>query len=218
MSGDVNQYLNLIPSQNQAASNFMAMIAATLQPAADIVALLDIIPELLDVDVAVGEQLDFIGQWVGVSRNLTVPLAGVYFSFDTVGLGFDQGVWQEEPLDSGLVSLPDEFYTLLIKAKVLNNTWHCDVPDAYTLMQNLFASLGYQILIQDNGNLTMTLILIAAVPITPIAAALLTSGLLDVKPIGVGIGYAYGVAPLFAFDVENELLAGFDTGSWATLS
>ena len=47
-----------------------------------------------DLDSAIGAQLDVIGEWVGVTRDIPTPLTGVYFAFDTAGLGFDEGAWQ----------------------------------------------------------------------------------------------------------------------------
>jgi hypothetical protein len=220
MSGNVQPYLDLVPVANSSKPKFMSMIAATLQPCADMVALINTVPTLFDPTTAVGQQLDWIGQWVGVSRELTKPLTGVYFSFDTPGLGFDEGAWLG-PYDptTGLTVLPDEFYALLIAARILNNHWKGDIPGAYALANSVFAPLGYQILIADNGDLTMDLILLALTPIiTPIAQALLTGGFLNIKPIGVGIGYASGVAPLFGFDIENSSVAGFDVGNWTVIN
>ncbi|MGC7970039.1 DUF2612 domain-containing protein, partial [Salmonella enterica] len=72
------------------------------------------LPFDFDLDQAIGVQLDAVGEWVGISRNITVPLAGVYFSFDIAGLGFDQGVWKGpfDP-DTGLTTLDDDTYRLL---------------------------------------------------------------------------------------------------------
>ena len=162
MKGDITPYLNLIPSANQKAPNFVAMVAATLQPCADLVALSQSVQSLFDLDTAVGQQLDWIGQWVGLSRGVSEAIPSVYFSFDSAPVGFDLGVWlgPGDPT-TDLVSLPDSFYCLVLAAKILNNTWDGTIAKAYALMDVLFLPLGYQLLIQDNNDLSMTLILIS---------------------------------------------------------
>ena len=118
MTADVTQYLALVSSEHSDKPNFNAMLAASVQPSADLAALYTTIPQLYDVDLAVGTQLDTIGQWVGITRALTTPLSGVYFAFDTANVGFDQGVWQG-PYDptTGLTSLPDDMYRLVLKVR-----------------------------------------------------------------------------------------------------
>ncbi len=221
MAGSTTKYTDLITSEHQTATKFMEMVAQVCQAWADSVYLAQQIPGLYDIDQAIGAQLDAIGQWVGISRNLAVPLVGVYFSLDTAGVGFDQGVWLG-PYDptSGLVALPDDYYRLLLKAKILNNQWDCDTPDAYTLASVIYQPLGYQLFIQDHSDLTMDLGLLGAGPPPAIVWAMLTTGLLDVKPLGVHINsyVAQSAAgPIFAFDLNNTYFAGFDTGNWATV-
>lgn len=221
MTGNLSQYTNLITSQYQDKPNYLAMLAATCQPFADILAAQGDIAAAYDLDQAIGSQLDVIGQWVGVSRKLLQPLVGVYFSLDTLGLGFDQGVWQG-PYDPtlGLVSLPDNLYLLVIKAKILNNHWDGSVPSAYRLMNQLFAPFGYTFFIQDPADMTMQFGLVGDGPPNDVVKALLTSGVFNVKPAGVYLSqYIYQSAPgpMFALDMNTSNFAGFDSGSWATM-
>jgi hypothetical protein len=220
MSADVTQYTDLITSEHISKPNFVAMVGQTCQAWADLTQLLNSIPGLYDLVNAVGAQLDVVGQWVGVTRKLEEPLTGVYFSLDVAGLGLDQGVLQG-PYDptSGLVSLPDAQYLLLISAKILNNQWDGSVPGAYTLLNTLFNPLGYQIAIEDHANLTMGLALLTLTSALPdvLVTAMFTNGLLDVKPVGVRIttyDYQTQLGPLFALDVENSLFAGLDVGAF----
>ncbi len=221
MAGDVSKYTNLITSQHADKPNFVSVVSAACQPLADLSDIYSRIPQLYDVDVAVGQQLDVVGQWVGVSRNLSAPLTGVYFAFDTAGVGFDQGVWLG-PYDpvSGLVSLPDDFYRVVIKAKILNNHWNGSKADAYTLANAIFSVLGFSTFIEDHSDLTINIGLVGAGSPSAIVQALLTSGKFDVKPATIHIAnYIYQSAPgpIFAFDLNSSLFAGFDTGSWATV-
>lgn len=221
MAGVVTVYENLVTSEHRDKTNFLAMVAKTCQPSADITALYNSIPLLFDVDTSTGQQLDVVGQWVGISRYLSIPLTGVYFALDTLGVGFNEGVWKG-PYDSasGLASLPDDYYRLMIKMDILNNMWNGSIEDAYLVAQTVFGPLGYQIFIIDPSNLTMKLGIIGSTVPSAIIKALLANGDLEIKPIGVRITefvYQSISGPLFAFDLNTAYFAGFNTGGWATL-
>jgi len=222
VSGDVTSYTGRITSEHANKPKFVATIAACLQPLADQIAVLDAMAGKFDIDDAVGAQLDVIGEWVGVSRNVRTPLEGVYFSFDTEGLGFEQGViWAPGEPTTGLIALPDDIYKLLLRAKIIANQWDGTIPGAYEAWDTLLAPYGFTILIQDNGNMTMTLAL-ASSSINPTFQELFTGGYLDLRPATVLIdGYLYpsvDAAPFFGFDVENDVISGFDVGALASAS
>lgn len=216
--GDITPFTDLVPSANNDKSKFMATLAALLQPVADNIETMRLMPGLFDLDVAVGQQEDYTGLWIGASRNLSVPLEGVYFSFDIAGVGFDEGVWQG-PFDpnNGLLVLPDENYRLLLKATVAANQWDGTIPSAYEAYAVLFGPEGIQILIFDNQDMTMDLGFVGPLP-DAVTLGLLTGGYLNLKPAGVRVnGYWVPTlpGPMFGFDAENDAIAGFDTGSWA---
>ena len=221
MSGDVTPYTGLITSEHANKPKFVATVTASVQPLADLLDAFNSLPAAFDIDQAVSVQLDIVGQWVGASRNVSTALTGVYFSFDTIGLGFDQGViWAPgEPL-TGLIALPDDIYRLMLKAKIAANQWDGTVPGAYEAWNTLFAAEGFQILIQDNGDMSMTLALIGAIN-NPVFQGLFSGGYLDLRPSGVRInGYYFpsADAPLFGLDVENSAISGFDMAAWAVSS
>ncbi|MEK6319934.1 MAG: DUF2612 domain-containing protein, partial [Burkholderia gladioli] len=103
---DLDDYTSLITSEHQPQPRFMALVGALVSPLVDQMNVVASMPALFDLDNAVGDQLDKVGEWVGLSRQVSTPLTGVYFSFDIVDLGFDQGTWKGpfDP-DTGLVSL-----------------------------------------------------------------------------------------------------------------
>lgn len=218
----VSTWLNRITSEHADKPNFMAMVAASLQPAADLSLTYHNITSAYDLRTAVGKQLDVLGQWVGVSRELTAPLAGVYFSFDTVSVGFDEGLWLG-PYDvtTGLVQLPDQYYRVLIASHILDNYWDGSLIDAYILADVVFSSFGYSVFIEDLANLSIYIGLLGSAPPPAIVMALLTSGKLDIKPATVKVaGYLTqaDAGPMFAFDLNNIHFAGFDVGTWATIT
>jgi hypothetical protein len=223
MTTDITHYLDRITSEYNDKPLFMAVVAAFVQPFADIAALLDTIPGLFDLDFAVGDQLDKVGRWVGRTRFLTTPLTGIYFAFDTDGVGLDQGIWYEtfNPI-SGLIRLPDEPYRTLLRATIAANNWDGTIPGAYAIWQTLFPlSSGLIFLLQDNGDMTMDQILLGTGLTDPVIAALFSTGALDLKPAGVRVNRILGSVAgekLFSFDADNDVLGGFDDGAWGLVS
>lgn len=188
MNANITPYLNLIPGANRVQPNFVATLSVLLQPLADLKRTSLSMIGLFDLDTAIGQQLDFVGQWIGVTRYVQLPI-GIYFSFDTPNQGFDQAVWWSpgDPLFSTTV-LEDEQYRTLLKARVVNNQWNGSIPKAYQIWDALFAGTGFQVYIIDNGDMTMQLGLTASGPQPdPVTLALFTGGYLDVKPVGVRI-------------------------------
>lgn len=155
----VDDYLALVPSANKVQPKFMAMIALTVQPMVDTINLVESIPSLLDVDLAVGQALDIVGEWVNLSRTLRAPITGVYFAFDTVGLGFDEGIWfsSDDPA-TGIVVLDDETYRTMLKLKIAANVWDGSMEWANQALQNAFGTQGDPpvVWIEDNFDMTMS--------------------------------------------------------------
>jgi Protein of unknown function (DUF2612) len=221
-SGTVAAYLALITSEYNQQPNFMAMLAKVFEPVADNIAVMQSMPGLFSLDTAVGEQLDFVGQWIGVSRNIAVPLAGVYFTLDSTTLGFDAGTWfsQFDPV-AGVVSLSDDDYRTLLRARIARNQWDGSIPGAYAVWDTLFAGTGLGILIQDLENMHMIMALTGDTT-NAVTLALFKGGYLSMDPEGVMVD-AYMTpsvpsTPYFGFDVENSAISGFDAGAWGLTS
>lgn len=208
----MDEYLNLIPSQHRQTPRYMATVQALLTPMLGVDALLRELRAAFDLDTAVGRQLDAVGVRVGRSRHLHTPLTGVYFSWNTEGVGWNEGLWKGryDP-ESGLVTLPDDIYRMLLKAKVAANRWDGTIPDAYEAWEIAFADLGSIILIQDNQDMSMV-VGIAGMRLTPVFEQLLLQGYVPLKPEGVRIRW-YAVTPdggpLFAWNCDSSALAGW---------
>lgn len=217
----VSTYTGLITSEHASKPNFSAAVAALCQPSVDQQTVMLAMPAGYDLDTAVGSQLDAVGLWIGISRDLQIPLTGVYFSFDTTGLGFDEGTWLG-PFDSTtqLDVLPDDSYRTLLHAKIANNQWDGTIPSAYAFLNPVLGADN--LVIQDNGDMTMLMGVIGNVALDAVTTALLENGYLDVKPIGVRISHYISPSipgdPFFGFDLANSTIAGFDTGAFATLT
>lgn len=221
MSGDIQPYLDLITSEHASSPKFVAMISVIAQPFADGQQLLAGIPNDFDLDNAIGVQLDITGQWIGRTRQVREPITGVYFSFDTAGLGFDQGTWfgPFNPPDA-VIQLPDDAYRTLLRATAVANQWNGSIPNAYDAWDILFAGTGFQVIIVDHDDMTMDLGLLGPAP-DALTLALFSGGYMDLKPAGVLIANylipSVPSTPFFGFDLQNDSIAGFDTGCWATV-
>lgn len=217
----ISAYTGLITSEHADKPLFVAVISALCQPSADQQSVLAEMPEGYDIDVAVGVQLDAVGEWIGLSRILTIPLTGVYFALDTAGVGLDQGTWLG-PFDptTQLDVLPDDIYRQLLYAKIANNQWDGNVPGAYEFMNKVFP--GDTFFIQDNGDMSMYIGVVGPTPLNAVTTALLENGYFDIKPVGVRVaGYVTPSvvgSPVFGLDAAGSVMAGLDIGSWANIT
>jgi hypothetical protein len=141
----------------------------------------------LNLDVAVGAQLDTRGLIVGASR--------------TVGFQPSNGV---SPV------LDDNTYRIYIKSKIVDNQWDGTIGSLYSVWQQLFP--GGVITIIDNQNMTADITMAGS--FTSILQDLITNGYIIPRPEGVLYTYLFGVTPYFGFDSLPGFIAGFDTGHW----
>jgi len=140
---DLSEYTALITSEHNQRPKFMAVVAALAQPMVDLMGVLESMPPKFDLDEAVGAQLDDVGRWVGISRIIRTPLSDVYFSLDISGLGFDQGIWKGpfDP-DTGLTTLDDDTYRLVIRAKIGANHWDGTMEGSVAILNSIFSPAG----------------------------------------------------------------------------
>jgi len=215
----MSQYTDLITSEHQGAAKFTAtvdVVTSAFAGASDCALSLS---SAFDLDEAIGAQLDVLGQWVGISRYASVLISGVYFSFDTVGLGFDQGMIKG-PYDpsEGLARMDDGTYRTMIKAKIGANHWDGTLPSYQSIMAQVFAGTGTTCFAQDNQDMSMTVFFTGAEP-SALLAGLIKTGTVPLKPSGVRITGYYKPSVtggrLFGFDVSNSLIGGFDEGAFS---
>jgi Protein of unknown function (DUF2612) len=212
----IDQYLNLIPAENRDKPNFISVVTANVSAFERLQEVLASIVQKFDVDLAVGSQLDIVGEWVGVSRNVSIPISGVYFSWDAdYTLGWEFGTWQPSNTPASITTLPDDAYRTLIKAKIAANQWDGTTEGAYLIWESIFTSIT--ILIDDNQDMTIAMAFVGGI-IDSLTLALITGGYIPLRPEGVLITeYFIPVVsgPMFAWDISNAYFGGWDSGAWA---
>lgn len=215
----MSTYTDLITSQHRGKPRFEALVDLGSSAFSDIAEMVATIPCKYDLDLAVGAQLDTVGEWVGLSRYIGVELSGVYFSTDDAALGLDAGIFKG-PFDSGVgfSRLDDETYRMVLKAKIGANHWDGSVEALQLILDQVFDGYGTAVFTGDHQDMSMSFYMVGATP-PPVITALLTGGYLAVKPSGIDIrGYfkpSVNNSPFFALDGSGEYAAGFDSGSMA---
>ncbi len=210
-----NPYPSLITSEHANKPKFVAAVAASTQPFVDIQQTLFGLIADFDLDQAIGVQLDQVGMWVGQSRKISAALTGVYFTWGSTGVGWGQGVWKG-PFDptTGLVTLNDTFYRLLLRAVISLNSWDGTTPAAAAALAPLFPNNF--VYVQDNFDMTIS-VAISGPAIDPVSGALLTGGYLALRSAAVGVRYFFPSAetgPVFGFGADNNFIGGWGDSSW----
>ncbi|MGP2413866.1 DUF2612 domain-containing protein [Pantoea ananatis] len=224
----MSKYTDLITNYHRGKPLFTQHVDLSTRPLADVAGTLNGLLTAFDIDKAVGVQLDILGEWIGRSRTVALPISGVYFSFDTNSLGWDQGVWQGpyDP-DSGYTSLSDETYRIILKAKIAINQWDGANDTLKGILDTALAGSGLTMQIVDGQDMTISIWVFPEKDISLVSRELLAAirqGYLTVKAAGV---YAGTVnipsiytptegSKFFGFDMDNDFISGFDSGSWET--
>lgn len=210
-----DDYVALVTSAYASDPQFIEVVRLVTSVQVRVQNLVESFITLFDVDTAVGDQLDIVGKWAGISRNVSIPATGIFFSWDDVyTLGWDFGVWQGDLNDNTISVLPDSAYRTLIKGKIAANQWNGTTEGAYQIWDSIFT--GVTILIQDHQDMSYDLILVGGI-VDNLTLSLLVNGYIPLKPEGVRVNSYYipvNTGPIFAWDVESTYLAGWDEGSW----
>lgn len=217
----MRKYTELITNYHITNDKYPQHIDLITRPFTDVLTSVADLIRKFDVDSANGEQLDIIGLWVGRERSVTTPISNVYFSWDTDGLGWDQGNWQGpyDP-DAGFTSLSNDVYRLVIKAQIAINQWDGTVAHLEELLEQIFSGTGIEMQIIDNMDMSISVNAIALNGISNTSAELIEvikSGALTVKAAGVrvkSLDVIEPAHPLFGFDTTSTAISGYDTGYW----
>lgn len=222
----MSKYTDLITNYHAGKPLFKQHVDLSTRPLTDVSTALSSLITAFDIDMAVGVQLDILGEWIGRTRTVSVPISGIYFSLDTDGLGFDQGVWQGpyDP-DTGYTALSDETYRVILKAKIAINSWNGQNDTLPPILDNALAGSGIRMQIVDNQDMTISIWVFPEIDISQVSLELIAAikqGYLTVKAAGVwggsieipSVETPSEGSRFFGFDMDNDYIAGFDEGSW----
>lgn len=224
----MSRYTDLITSYHRDKPLFTQHVDLATRPLFDTASTMGSLMTAFDIDTAVGVQLDILGEWIGRKRTVAIPISGVYFSLDTDGLGWDQGVWQGpyDP-DSGYTSLSDDTYRIILKAKIAINQWDGTNDALKGILDTALKGSGLTMQIVDGQDMTISMWVFPEKDINQVSLELIAAirqGYLTVKAAGV---YAGSIdipsiytptegSKFFGFDMDNDFISGFDNGSWET--
>lgn len=181
-----DRYIDLVPSENKEKPKFIAWLNASLEMVDAAYQLSKGMYELYDIDTAIGDQLDVIGEWVGVNRVLNF-----------------QPVY-------GPAIMTDDTYRSVIKSKIAQNAWNGTNEQYVTLWDGILPEVP--IIFSDNQDMSISVVAIT----TPddYVIELINNGYFLIKPQAVGLNFA-AVPILFAYDAESLdplLYSGYDDG------
>jgi hypothetical protein len=179
-------YTALITSEHKNQPNFAAWVGLLSKALGDISDTILSITSAFSVDSAVGVQLDAVGKWVGIDRNQYINSTGVFFSWNTTGLGWNEANWLG-PYDATtvLVTLDDTTYRILIKAKIGSNYWLGTQEGLTSIGVDALTDMGVSVTILDNLDMT-TRAWVVGSP-TPVLLDLIKRGITPPKAAGVKI-------------------------------
>jgi hypothetical protein len=218
----MSKYTDLITNYHAGKPLFVEHVDLSTRPLTDISNAITALITAFDIDTAYGNQLDILGLWIGRTRVVEEPITGIYFSFDTDDIGFDQGVWRGpyDPLE-GFTNLSDDVYRMVLKTKIAINHWDGTNGTLPAILDTALAGSGVRMEIVDNQDMTISLLFFAENGIDAVSKeiiAVIKMGYLTVKAAGVYSGGNITTPStgnkLFGFDTDNDYLSGFDAGAW----
>lgn len=210
-----DEYLGRVISQHRRKPKFAATVETVVGPIADVTAGIAALPDSFDLDTSIGAQLDVVGEWIGQSRVVQIPLVSVWFSFDVINLGWDQGRWKG-PYDpvSGFYTLDDDTYRALLYARIAANHWDGTAAAATDGLVR-FLGTDARAFMESMDNRSVNVGIAGAIP-SRINLALIAAGYVRFKPAGVPVEYIITTipeTPIFGFDAEGSYVAGWDAGA-----
>ena len=206
----LDDYLGLFTRQHRGKPKLDAWMTALLQPLIDTQIFCGSMDYAFDIDNAVGVQLDILGEWIGLGRNLYETYA--YFRYDS-GPGFGLGTLEgslghRSPTPSGNWSFSDDQYRHMLKAKILYNRWDGSASQAASILSYLVGATASVVTIHDSQ-----FILLLPESVADSHKALIDAGLFNFKPAGINLATIAYFGQVFSFDNTSATCGGFNYGS-----
>ena len=188
-SRDNDFYIQLLTSQYHSSPKAKAFLLAWIEKFRDATDALEDIDPAFDIDLAIGAQLDILGDIVGTSRTVAFVPNGI-------------------PGRSSI--LTDDEYRVLLKSKVGINMWKSVKGSLNDLWNAIFG--GDYIGIQDRGDMSMDVYYSST--LAAIYKDFILYGYVVPRPQGVLVNYYCGDLPFVGFDYDNTFISGPGLGRW----
>lgn len=213
----VQDYINLITPEHRFQPKYVAWVSTSLGMVNDLQNLFSSMNAAFDIDSAIGNQLDTIGQLLNVSRSLPYQPqvstdSNPVFAWGDTGNGYGgwgTGYW----LLSGVSPvLDDNYYRLILKASIVRDRWDGTTHSLILLLNQVFSKSGLIFLLQDSQDMTFTVIAYGTTD--PLTIDMLKHEVMIPRPEGVQMNVVVSDAKLFAWGVSNEVYGGWGDGTW----
>lgn len=186
----MSDWTDLVISEHVNKPKFMAALGIVAGAIQDTTAVIESMPGLFDVDNAIGDQLDKVGEWVGRKRVVEQILNPVFFGFsddiaaqpfgELINVAVGGRFYEQGESFASSSTLGDPEYRTIIKAKIVRNQWDGTIDGLENALQYVFNAPAAVI---DPGNLTLQVQI--GRPITGIEKTLLTT--FDLLPRAAGV-------------------------------
>lgn len=185
---DNKKYLDLITSQYATKPKFYSMVEGILSLTCGAWNCLDSFEDIFKIENAVGDQLDKIASYFGLTRELPF----------------------EDP-DVPSV-LDDELLRIVVQSRILSNHWDGTYIGWVSIISKMFQDVSYSVV--DNQDMSIDVVMID--PGASMAKiGLLFNGYIVPKPSGVNVHWTIQDKPLFGWDADTAFIKGWDQGIWS---
>lgn len=188
MTAATNYFTDLVTTEHRDKPNYIKTVSLSAQGFADQINLCKQAYDLYDLDDAGGVQLDAVGMWVGISRFVSLDM-DIFFSWDTLGVGWDQGIWwQVGDAESLVTQLSDQSYRNLIRLKIMCNQSDGSIPSTTEIISKAIEGSGATLTVYEG---VMEVTFNIAGDISRIMRGIITGGYIPIKSSGVGINFTF---------------------------
>lgn len=234
-------YTGLITSEYKAAPHFNSLVAKLVDYNIALDRYILKMVDMFDVDTAKDDQLDILGECVGVTRSLSFepsPAAKGHLYLPgpetTEEFNGDESLYLQyrTPSPANMAEtdtvrtldvkyendetplINDDIFRIMVKARIIQNIWKGNVLDLYEMWSLLFPdNLGLQI--QDLQDMSFNIVLVGSY--SNLMQELIAHGYIIPKPEGVRINMLSFVStdglPIFSYDFDTLNYSGYK-GHW----
>jgi len=183
MINHVEQILSRVYGQYQNSPKLKSWLSINGEIGNELQSATDGVAASYDIDASEGKQLDIIGDIVGIGREVIGDIQFPPHEFGDESVEFGDPEAQFSSLDvASNEQLSDEYYRVLIKAKIVKNTSDATLDSIITGIEFILPN-GAPITINDDEDMSFTIDIFGSV--SPIERQILSSADVVPRPQGV---------------------------------